>query len=322
MPCGWLARWCDFDSMKPITFKPLFMERVWGGRRIAEELGKPLPPGAIIGESWELVDREDAQSVVEGGEFDGATLHELWTEHRARIFGAARGGERFPVLAKILDARETLSVQVHPPASLAAAMKGEPKTEMWYLLGATPEAEVFAGFRKGMTREEFERALAEGRTAETLHRIPVRTGDCIFIPSGRCHAIGGGCLIVEIQQNSDTTYRVFDWNRAGLDGKPRQLHVAESLMATDFADHEPALQPGVGERVVTCEFFHIDRWNLTAPRLDESGGCSIFTVLSGTVECGGRTFQKGEFFLVPALSTERTLAPAGLEASVLRTTLP
>ncbi len=298
------------------------MERVWGGRRIADELGKPLPAGAVIGESWELVDREDAQSEVDGGEFDGATLHELWTEHRAVVFGAARGGERFPVLAKILDARDTLSVQVHPPATVATELKGEPKTEMWYLLGAAPEAEVYAGFRNGMTREAFESALTEGRTAETLHRIPVKEGDCIFIPSGRCHAIGGGCLIVEIQQNSDTTYRVFDWNRMGLDGMPRQLHVEESMRSMDFADHEPPLQPCDGERLVGCEYFAVDRWALTGPRLDETGGCSIFTVLDGTVECGGRTFSKGEFFLIPALSTERTIAPGGISASVLRTTLP
>ena len=204
------------------------MERVWGGRRLAERLGKPLPPGVPIGESWELVDREDAQSVVDTGEHAGITLHELWTEHREAVFGEIPDSPRFPLLAKILDARETLSVQVHPPAAVAPELGGEPKTEMWYLIEAEEGAELFAGFRPGVDRRQFESALGNGDVADLLHRVPVRAGDALFIPSGRCHAIGAGCLIVEIQQNSDTTYRVFDWNRVGLDGKPRALHIESS----------------------------------------------------------------------------------------------
>src|SRR5688572_1894607 len=217
-----------------LSFRPLYMERVWGGRRIENQLGRSLPPGLPIGESWELVDRDDAQSVVDVGDHAGMSLHQLWTEYRETVFGAVPDSPRFPLLAKILDARETLSVQVHPPASVAPELNGEPKTEMWYLLEAEPGAELFAGFRRGVDRQQFESALANGDVAELLHRIPVQAGDTLFIPSGRCHAIGAGCLIVEIQQNSDTTYRVFDWNRTGLDGKPRQLHVAESLRSIDF----------------------------------------------------------------------------------------
>lgn len=306
--------------MGPISFQPLFMERVWGGRRLADELGKALPPGAVIGESWELVDREKEQSVVDVGEFAGTTLHELWMRHRPTVFGEVPDAPRFPLLAKILDARDKLSVQVHPPAALAAELKGEPKTEMWYVLGATPEAEFYAGFRPGVTRETFAAALGDGHAAEQLHRIPVRAGDCIFIPSGRCHAIGAGCLLVEIQQNSDTTYRAFDWNRVGLDGKPRELHVAESLRSMDFADHEPSLQQPAGERLVGCDYFNIDEWKLDGPREDCTGGCAIFTVLEGNVRCGGRGFRKGEFFLLPAAADDRLLAPVG-RATVLRTTM-
>ena len=307
----------------PLSFRPLFMERVWGGNRLAEMPGKHAPAGAPIGESWELVDRADAQSVVAGGPFIGTTLHELWTVFRKDVFGACvPDSPRFPLLAKILDAQETLSVQVHPPAHKAAELKGEPKTEMWYLLDAAKDAELFAGFRSGTTRARFGQALAEGRVAELLHRVPVRAGDAMFIPSGRCHAIGAGCLIVEIQQNSDTTYRVFDWNRTGLDGKPRALHLAESLASIDFADHEPALVQMSGETVASCAEFHVERWQLAAPRADASTDGVIFTVLSGGVECAGEKFQRGQFFILPASACKRTLSPNAADTSLLRTTIP
>ncbi|MEO6740132.1 MAG: type I phosphomannose isomerase catalytic subunit [Chthoniobacteraceae bacterium] len=307
----------------PLSFRPLFMERVWGGHRLAEMPGKGAPAGAPIGESWELVDREDAQSVVARGPFIGTTLHELWTVFRKDVFGArVPDSPRFPLLAKILDAQETLSVQVHPPVHKAADLKGDPKTEMWYLLDTAKDAELFAGFRRGTTRAGFEHALAEGRAAELLHRVPVRAGDAMFIPSGCCHAIGAGCLIVEIQQNSDTTYRVFDWNRTGLDGKPRALHVTESLASIDFKDHEPALAQASGETIVSCAEFHVERWQLAAPRTDTSADGVIFTVLSGSVGCAGEKFACGEFFILPATARDRTLSPIAPDTSLLRTTIP
>ncbi len=307
----------------PLSFRPLFMERVWGGHRLAEMPGKHAPAGAPIGESWELVDRADAQSVVARGPLAGTTLHELWTKFRGDVFGAGvPDSPRFPLLAKILDAQDTLSVQVHPPAKIAAALQGEPKTEMWYLLDAAKGAELFAGFRRGTTRAEFERALGEGRVADLLHRVPVRAGDAMFIPSGRCHAIGAGCLIVEIQQNSDTTYRVFDWNRTGLDGKPRALHVAESLASIDFEDHEPALAKMDGETVAVCAEFRVEHWSLSAPRADTSANGAIFTVLSGVVESAGECFERGQFFILPAKATNRTLSPSAPGTAVLCTTIP
>ncbi len=311
------------NFQKPLIFRPLFRERVWGGHRLAVMPGKNAPAAAPIGESWELVDRPDAQSVVASGPFIGTTLHELWSVFRKDIFGAGVPDSlRFPLLAKILDAQETLSVQVHPPAKLAAELKGEPKTEMWYLLDAAKGAGLFAGFRRGTTRAEFEQALGKGNVGELLHRIPVRAGDAMFIPSGRCHAIGAGCLIVEIQQNSDTTYRVFDWNRAGLDGKPRALHIAESLASIDFSDDEPALAQPVGETVASCAEFQVEHWQLAAPRADTSTDGVVFTVLGGAVECGSERFECGQFFILPARATDRTLMPVAPGAAVLRTTIP
>jgi mannose-6-phosphate isomerase len=308
---------------QPLAFEPLFMERVWGGRRLGTTLGKRLPPAVPIGESWELVDREDAQSIVATGGFAGTTLHDLWSKLREPVFGAdLPATPRFPLLAKILDARETLSVQVHPPSRIAMELRGEPKTEMWYLLDADPGAELFAGFRKGTTRADFQRALASGGAAELLHRVRVKAGDAMFIPSGRCHAIGAGCLIVEIQQNSDTTYRVFDWNRTGLDGKPRALHVAESLASIDFNDYEPSSSLADGEIVVACPEFRVERWSLHSSRTDTTTVGAIFTVLSGEVDCGGSRFRTGEFFLLPAASRNRVLTPVTPGSSVLRTTIP
>jgi mannose-6-phosphate isomerase len=308
----------------PIVFEPIFMDRVWGGRRLGTHFGKRLPSRGRIGEAWEIVDRPEAQSVVHDGPLKGKTLHELWTQYRAGVFGErAADSPRFPLLLKLLDAQERLSVQVHPPAHVAAGMQAEPKTEMWYILDGYGDNDIFAGLRTGVTREAFESALKKGSVEETIHRIPVSPGDCIFIPSGRIHAIGAGNVIVEVQQNSDTTYRVFDWNRVGLDGKMRDLHIDESMMSIDFSDFEPALQPAKEEGLVHCEHFRVEKWELAGAReAAPVGEFAIFTVTSGVVRCAGEEFHAGDFFLVPATMEDRVLHPVGNLAGVLRTTLP
>lgn len=302
------------------------MERVWGGRRLETVLGKSLPPGVPVGESWELVDREDAQSVIHGGSFTGRTLHDLWKDHRSEVFGAAYAdhpSERFPLLIKLLDARERLSVQVHPPASVAAALQGEPKTEMWYFLDCLPGASIYAGLKDGVTREQFESAMADGEVEQMLHRVSVHSGESIFIPSGRLHAIGEGCLIVEVQQNSDTTYRVFDWNRMGLDGSPRALHLKESLASIDFSDFEPHLDEATDETIAKCEHFVVEIWSLENPRTAiESDRFAIFSVVSGQVGCGSSVFETGAFFLMPAALSNLELRPVGGPARVLCATIP
>ena len=313
----------------PLVFEPLFMERVWGGRRLEQLYHKKLLPGARVGESWEIVDREEAQSVVHDGPLRGQTLHELWTHRREEVFGPGLDDqERFPLLVKMLDAQERLSLQVHPPAELAQGLGGEPKTEMWYLAHAEAGAEVFAGLAAPTSRAQFEEALHDGRAAELVQRIPVEEGDAIFIPSGRIHAIGAGCLIVEIQQNSDTTYRVFDWNRVGMDGRPRTLHIEQSLQATNYGDVQPALQPkttGAEATVVNCSFFHVEKWTLDTPRvaLENSGGrFAIFTCLEGAAECVGKNFAPGDFWLVPASLTTAEIQPKEAGTVLLRTTVP
>jgi mannose-6-phosphate isomerase len=282
------------------------MDRVWGGRLLETEYGRKLPDAAMpYGESWEVVDRPGEQSVVRGGRFDGRTLHELWTRHRADIFGEdAPESERFPLLIKILDAKDTLSLQVHPPLSEAAALQGEPKTEMWVIAGAAPGAVLYAGVKPGTTRESFAAALANGTAAGLVPELPVQAGDFIFIPSGRLHAIGAGLLIFEIQQNSDTTYRVFDWNRPGLDGQPRTLHLEESLRCIDFTDTAPA--PGIPNTdglLATCGYFTVHRRELPPggrATLGSPGQFLMPGMLSGGLLLGGCRLEAGDWALLPA----------------------
>ncbi len=216
--------------------------------------------------------------------------------------GVASSAPRFPILIKLLDAEQALSVQVHPPADVAPQLGGEPKSECWVLADARPGAYVLAGMRAGIDRAAFEAALTAGEDVSLmLQRIPVTRGDAIDIPSGRVHAIGGGCLIAEIQQNSDTTYRVFDFNRPGLDGRPRQLHVPESLASIDFDDVEPELVARESETIAHTDHFEVDRWRLDGERpAAPAGECAVVQVLEGEVECAGRRFSAGQLFLVPA----------------------
>ena len=305
------------------------MERIWGGRGLEKRFGKELPPAMRFGESWEIVDREEAQSVVRDGPLRGKTLHELWTQHRPEVFGSVPDGPsrtgitRFPLLAKLIDAQEKLSLQVHPPAVVAEKLGSEPKTELWYIVDAAPGAEIYAGLRRGVTRDSFEASVRNGSASELVHRIKVKSGDAMFMPSGRLHTMGAGVLVAEIQQNSDTTYRVFDWNRVDADGKPRRLHVNESLQSIDFNDFEPELVRPKGETLVRDTAFVIEEWNLTSQReAAPSGKFAIFCCLSGEVECAGSRFKPGEFFLVSAMLQDRHLAPCGEETSLLRVTIP
>ena len=193
---------------------------------------------------------------------------------------------------------------------------------MWYFLECAPGSRIYAGLSAGTTRAAFEEKLGRGEIEECLHVLPTREGDSIFIPSGRLHAIGEGNLIVEIQQNSDTTYRVFDWNRLGLDGKPRDLHLAESLLSTDFSDFTPSLAHAETGVIADCDYFRVEKKNLSAPEdLRPVGDFALITVVGGSALCGGRTFSAGDFFLLPAAEAPPA-GPAKGNCSVLVTTIP
>ncbi len=247
---------------EPLRFTPLYQERVWGGRALDAVFGRPLPAGRPIGESWEIVDRPEAQSLVRGGPWQGWTLRRLLAEQAAAVMGPRWPARRpFPLLVKWLDCHERLSLQVHPPAAVATELHGEPKTENWYIAHTAQDAELIVGLRRGVTRPEFERALADGTVEACVHHFPVAAGDSILVRSGEVHAIDAGNLILEIQQNSDTTYRVHDWGRVGLDGRPRQLHIAESLRSIRWDDYEAELVRGspTSGVIADCAEFRIRR---------------------------------------------------------------
>jgi len=245
-----------------LTFQPIYQERVWGGRALATALGRTLPPDRPIGESWEIVDRPEAQSVVAAGALTGQTLRAAIAGHAGDLMGPSwPGSQPFPLLVKWLDCRERLSLQVHPPAALASELGGEPKTENWYIADTAQGAQLIVGLRRGVSRAQFERAIADQTLEDCVHRFPVAVGDSILVRSGEIHAIDGGSLILEIQQNSDTTYRVYDWGRMGLDGKPRTLHQAQSLRSIDWDAFEPApvrAAPTSG-LIADCDEFSIRR---------------------------------------------------------------
>jgi len=203
-------------------------------------------------------------------------------------------------------------------------MGGEPKTEVWYIAHAEPGAMLYAGVRHGVDKESFREAIESGRADRCVHAIPVETGQHIFIPSGRLHAIGAGLLIYEIQQNSDTTYRVYDWNRAGIDGKPRQLHVEESLQCIDFSDVEPDMDEEEGTLLVECDHFRLEKHQLSAGEsiLGKTGGrFAIITVIAGLLRDEEMVFREGDFFLIPAgLEAKGAVAESGAE--ILLTTWP
>src|SRR6266480_1352057 len=307
----------------PLTFEPIFMKRIWGGRWLETRFGKRLPAGMRVGESWEIVDRPEAQSIVRHGSLRGKTLHQLWTQHRPEIFGNISDSPRFPLLLKLLDAQEKLSLQVHPPEKIAAKLGGEPKTESWYVASAEPDAELFVGFRKSITRDQFGKSLRDGAAAADVHTIRVKSGDVMFLPAGRIHAVGAGNVLVEIQQNSDTTYRVFDWNRVHDKGKPRQLHVDQALQCIDFDDVAPKLVEPRGELILRNDLFEVQKWNLAAPRkISSKGQFAIVCCLSGAIRCGDADLLPGGCFLVPASLSDQPLQPRREETNLLRISIP
>lgn len=306
----------------PIIFESIFFERIWGGQKLSSLYGKQIPCDRSIGESWEFVDRAEAQSIVKSGPLAGRSLHDLWVNLRSEIFGGVPDAPRFPLLIKLLDCEETLSLQVHPPREVATALHGEAKTECWYIADASPQAELYIGLREQTSPAGFRDALNEGSITNLVHRLPVRTGDAFLIPSGTIHAIGAGNLIVEVQQNSDTTFRIYDWDRKDSDGNPRDLHIEEAMRCIDFSHQEsPALVTN-GETLVNHELFKVERWQLEGARqFSPPGKFAIGFCLSGSINCA-MPLRLGEFFLWPASMELRTIEPAQPDTSLLKITIP
>ena len=306
----------------PIRFLPHYQTRVWGGRRLESVFHRELPTQEPFGESWEVSDRSEAMSTTP----DGVSLNDLWQNHRQTVFGDVKSASgHFPLLMKILDACDDLSIQVHPPADVAPGLGGEPKTEMWFIAHADPGAKIYAGLRAGVTRAQFEEAIQNGTVADLVHVLQPRSGDCLFIPSGRIHAIGAGLLIFEIQQNSDTTYRVFDWNRVGLDGQPRTLHLQESLRSIDFTSSPPGFQqPDAEGRLITCEFFDVRQSRSHQPALGTAGEHLALAMVKGRLTAASSHLSTGDFAIVPAClsAAQRQLSDVSADAEWLEIRIP
>lgn len=317
---------------QPLRFKPIYRQYLWGGTRIRTYLGRDLDPAATHAESWELCDHGDDQSVVQDGPLAGTTLHELVRHHRAEILGEhARwasptlADRRFPLLIKFLDAEQNLSLQVHPDDAMAARLTPPDlgKTEAWVVLDARPGSLIYAGLREGVDRATLARAIEQGTCCECLHAFEAQPGDCVFLPAGTVHALGAGLLIAEVQQASDTTFRLFDWNRVGPDGKPRPLHVQQGLDATHF--DMPPVEPvrlfpmGQGDEavdLVRCNEFVLRRHAIVSSHeLGGDGRFHILIVLEGelTVEDdpAGVPLSRGQTILLPAALGATRLTPQG-----------
>lgn len=281
-----------------LAFLPVYKTKLWGGNNLQRYLGRSLPAGQNIGESWDIVDREDAQSIVKSGLYKGLSLRKLIEMHAEEIIGPHwPTNKRFPILVKWLDCQERLSLQVHPPKPLAQELGGEPKCENWYIAECTPQASIIAGLKRGTTQADFETALATHTVEDCLHTIFVKPGDSFFVPSGRLHAIDAGNVILEIQENSDTTYRVHDWGRLDLDGHPRPLQREESLRSIRFEDFEPkpiACTPGY-QLLADCPSFRIRKYDLLpeGPPLKSSigEGAMLLSIIKGQLQLIGTDQQ-------------------------------
>jgi len=289
-----------------LHFKPIYQERVWGGRGLESFLGRKLPGHTTIGESWELVDRPEAQSLAMDGVWAGKALGELMATHTAELMGPDWPKDRpFPILVKWLDCHERLSLQVHPPASIAGQLGGDPKTENWYIARAEAGAAVLAGLKPGVDSAAFRAALKDNAAESLVHRLPTTAGDSLLIHSGVMHAIDGGNIILEIQQNSDTTYRVYDWGRVGLDGKPRAMHLEQSMASLEANTADTPVLVRTSDDVAVladCREFRITRHRLASGasiHFKSGEQPRILSVVEGSIRAGEAVLGLGDNILLP-----------------------
>lgn len=323
------------NPLSPLVFFPVYKDYLWGGNRIPSAFGRIGAP-AVCAESWEISAHPDGANVVASGAFANERLDALVTRFGRALTGVRTPDpQRFPLLFKLIDARDRLSVQVHPSNANAERTGGEPKTEMWYVLDRAPGASLYAGLSEGVTPGALRTALAAGTAESCLVRLPVEPGQALFIPGGLVHAIGAGCLIYEVQQNSNTTYRLYDWNRTGADGKPRALHIEESFKTIDWSLTPPRMQVPVSRGscggnvwsdVVSCDYFHLRKLFLTKTLTVPLDGTSFHALFvekgAVSVSAGSETaaLRAGTSALIPAAANGYTLTPDG-SATLLVTTL-
>ena len=318
---------------QPIRFEPIFRSYIWGGDRLASQLGKKPPGSGIWAESWEIVDHREGESIVAEGAFAGWTLRQLIESFPNEVIGRDTPNERFPLLLKYLDCQRVLSVQVHPDDAYGAKMPqpDRGKTEAWYVIDAEPEAKLFAGLKSGVDRQSLLAAIEKGETENCLHVLSPKTGDCIFIPAGTVHALGAGLLVAEIQQASDCTFRLFDWDRVDKDGQPRQLHIDQALEVIDFERGPVEFVPrspiafANARTLVECDKFTLQEFvDPGSTRLDDKQ-LSIITVPKGSAilkTCSNEfSLERGQTVLVPFACSSATLEVSE-GTTVLVSTLP
>ncbi|MGV3607804.1 MAG: type I phosphomannose isomerase catalytic subunit [Planctomycetaceae bacterium] len=317
------------QTLYPFRFTPILKRYIWGGRKLQTVLGKPADNHPDTAESWEIVEHPSGTSTLENGPLAGKSLTELLQQFGPEVYGQHFPQPRFPLLFKLLDCNRHLSVQVHPTDAEASKLTPPDlgKTEAWIILAAEPGALLYAGLKRGFDRSALEREVSRGTTELCLHKIEPKVGDCFFIPAGVVHALGAGLLVAEIQQSSDTTYRLFDWNRVGTDGKPRALHIRESLDATNYGFGpisaqipKPTDKPHV-QQLVHCDKFVLDRWtSFNEATLGGDNRFHIVSVLHGSVQLAGdpsgTPLTMGQSALLPA-----SLGPTSIKANTSDTIL-
>lgn len=305
-------------ELYPLKFKPVYKEKIWGGEKIKSYFNKNIS-GSSIGESWEISAHPHGISTVLDGPLAEKKLTDIFSNFKSEILGKLaekNNYQKFPLLLKILDASKKLSVQVHPDNSFALQNEGEPgKTEMWYILDAEPEAQLVYGLKPETSRKKMKQAIQEGTLEKYLNRVPVKPGDCFFIPPGTIHALEEGILLVEIQQSSDTTYRVYDWNRKGQNGKPRELHIEKALQVTSYSaelntksNTEFIINTAdyTGEFLAACPYFATEKIQIHNNYHIHPAGERFYTLMvlegTGTLIYKNKkyTITKGDSLLLPA----------------------
>ncbi len=294
-------------KLYPLKFKPIYKKRIWGGQKLRTFFGKDLPRAEKIGESWELADLPDDKSVISNGELAGMTLNKAVRKYPKEITGDANFKLPFPLLIKFLDAEDILSVQVHPDTETCRRTgKGDPKTECWYIIDAIRGGFIYKGLKPGVTKEKFAAAIGRGTVEDLLQKVPVSPGECHFLPAGTAHSIGAGLLIAEIQTPSDTTYRVYDFNRVDGRGNPRQLHIEEALKSIHFGRADELSVTTIG-RLIECEYFTVDKGHQATDceLLLSAGEMKTLIILTGAGTIFGRDgssvgFRQGDCILVPS----------------------